>query len=340
MPYDAPAQAELHRRGSSSLYDLVFESNAIEGAGTSSRAENRKIVKEALSNAFPIHDAFRQEGGGPLPAFTTADWDATFGREGLTLDHLRRSMSMGDRSRSFEEVRRHAIAAAEAMLRALTWHQVNLLRGFAAGGTEGRRAELEPDIQACLAELGEADADPWGAPPRFLTERWLSSCHRRLAEGLLGADAGVVAGDYRRDSRVVEGFVFPAPESVPSCMARFARETAQVGLDDLLDYPFQIAARFSYGFVRIHPFPDFNGRLSRIILMMVLRAAGLPFYLTLRGDSTGRKRYHRSLRSANAGDMKPYEALIAMRTVEMFEDIDRNFAAAGLPSLLTFAPES
>jgi Fic family protein len=96
-----------------------------------------------------------------------------------------------------------------------------------------------------------------------------------------------------------------------------------------------VAAEVSYNFVRIHPFPDFNGRMSRLLLTMALRAFGVPFSLALRGSNTkSRHRYFFALQRADTGDLKPYATLIAMRLVESFQEIDENLRLAGQKTLL------
>jgi Fic family protein len=160
---------------------------------------------------------------------------------------------------------------------------------------------------------------------------------------LLPEDAGVAAGQYRIDTRMVDwDAVFPAPELIPAAMHQYiirVQEILAEVLEGRLDR-FLAAAQISYEFVRIHPFPDFNGRLSRLLLMTVLNVCGVPFPVTLRGDSKNRKRYFRALKSGNAGDLKPYATLIAMRIVQSFEEVERNVSIAGLPSILSFATAS
>lgn len=204
-----------------------------------------------------------------------------------------------------------------------------------------RRSEREvlQHVQALAAarrlECGRVrDRHGLAEPPAgFLSESDLNSIHRVMMDGLVPDDAGVAAGEYRIDSRTVgEGLVLPAPELVPAAVERFladgARRLADAAGDPSADAVL-FAARLSYEFVRIHPFPDGNGRLSRILMNLVLFRFGLPFWLALRGDSKNRKRYLRSLQCANSGDLVPYAALIAMRLAESFWEIEHNLGLAG-----------
>lgn len=155
-------------------------------------------------------------------------------------------------------------------------------------------------------------------------------------------DANVEAGEYRIDERMVGdfGIVFPAPELVPRCMEKFIQNANALILSawKIEGNIFEVAALISHEFVRIHPFPDFNGRISRLILMIILMINKVPFAVTLRGDKRGRARYLSSLRKANKNHITPYAALIAMRVAELFEEIDENINLAGLPSILNYKP--
>jgi Fic family protein len=179
--------------------------------------------------------------------------------------------------------------------------------------------------------------------PQLITEELFCDLHVLMASDLLPEDAGVPAGHYRIDSRIVGwDIMFPAPELVPAAMARYV-VSSQVILTEALASRldrFLAAAQISYDFVRIHPFANFNGRVSRLILMMVLNACGVPFPVTLRGDAKSKKRYFRALKLGNAGNLKPYGALIAMRVVQAFEAVEDNVAIAGLPFILSFATTS
>jgi Fic family protein len=120
-------------------------------------------------------------------------------------------------------------------------------------------------------------------------------------------------------------------------MKKFIKDSNELINDNILNEDanmFEIAAKISYNFVRIHPFRDFNGRLSRIIMNMILIIFGSPFFIPLKGDKKGKKRYLTSLKQANNGKIKPLASLIAKNTVEIFDEFDKNIQNAGLKSLL------
>jgi Fic family protein len=97
---------------------------------------------------------------------------------------------------------------------------------------------------------------------------------------------------------------------------------------------YQAAASISYDFVSIHPFPDYNGRVSRVIMNMVLLALHCPFPVSLKGTKKERHRYFLSLRKANNGNLDFLSSLIAKSVVETFQELDRHLEKSDLPTLL------
>ena len=74
----------------------------------------------------------------------------------------------------------------------------------------------------------------------------------------------------------------------------------------------EIAIRFHHRLVQIHPFPNGNGRISRLMADLLMRKFGLPDLNWGSGDLTEiselRKQYIDALRVADRGD---YTALIS-----------------------------
>lgn len=69
------------------------------------------------------------------------------------------------------------------------------------------------------------------------------------------------------------------------------------------------AASLSHRFVRIHPYSDGNGRMSRLIMNMVLFKEYPPVYI--KADKKGRHRYVWALKKADRGYLMPLSCLIA-----------------------------
>lgn len=170
--------------------------------------------------------------------------------------------------------------------------------------------------------------------PALISESLIKELHATLAAGLLPANCGVAAGEYRVDERGINGvdLKLAAPALVPAMMARFVQDS-QARLHSNQS-PWQVAAWISYEFAYIHPFPDFNGRVSRLLLAMTLGTRFIPAWITVRGDGKNKQRYLTALRHANRGNLDSYTTLIAMAMVHAGEQIDANLKRAGLPGLL------
>jgi len=101
-------------------------------------------------------------------------------------------------------------------------------------------------------------------------------------------------------------------------------------LPNLVGYdPILTAARVSHQFVAIHPYEDGNGRVSRLIMNLVLWRHFPPVYL--KADKKGRHRYGQAIRRADRGDIKPLAALIAMSLIEIYERLLNSLGVRSAP---------
>jgi hypothetical protein len=101
-------------------------------------------------------------------------------------------------------------------------------------------------------------------------------------------------------------YVPPAWEKVPALMGAFLEK-----LGELKATPAQRAALVHWGFETIHPFPDGNGRVGRLLLNMVLGAQGIS-WVTIRAEE--RDAYFRALEHGQVdGDILPWGRFLAER---------------------------
>ena len=123
-----------------------------------------------------------------------------------------------------------------------------------------------------------------------------------------------------------------APENISAAMKKFVRDTRKTmkGYHSSKINIFEAAAKISFHLVNIHPFPDFNGRLSRMIANLVLMCGDLLLSIPLRVSNKRKSQYLLALRRARGGNLKPYATLIAMNVVQTFEEMDDNLKLAGL----------
>ncbi len=128
-----------------------------------------------------------------------------------------------------------------------------------------------------------------------ITEELVLKLHKMQMDGSMKD-----AGKYREVDVRVGSYFAPRHEEVPELMDKFFRWYSEA--TGKLN-PFELAALVHLKFVRIHPFRDGNGRMSRLLMNLVLLRNGYPllnifdaekilYYLVLRKvDYTKRSRH-------------------------------------------------
>jgi fido (protein-threonine AMPylation protein) len=141
--------------------------------------------------------------------------------------------------------------------------------------------------------------------------------HRILLMGILPA---VKCGKFRNSSVHVSNpeIFFSPPETIPALIAEFLHDFPHIIPHKNRDH-ILAAATFSYRFVRIHPYSDGNGRVSRLLMNLILLWSDLPVYL--KADKKGRHRYSQALRRADRGNIKPLASLIALALKELYSKV-------------------
>ena len=173
--------------------------------------------------------------------------------------------------------------------------------------TAEEREQLIPSYIALRHELNEVEQVNIGAAVRWartrkrdvLDRKYLNELHRRMF-----GDVWRWAGQYRATAR-----------NIGVEAHRIAMEVQQA-IDDARDWvehatypPDDIAVRFSYRLVAIHPFPNGNGRFSRLVGDLLAAQLGRPPFtwgqvdLITLGET--RARYVEALRAADRHDIRP-----------------------------------
>lgn len=111
-----------------------------------------------------------------------------------------------------------------------------------------------------------------------------------------------------------ETFYFANPEETPALMHDLMRWYSQSLESDM--HAVELAALLHYRFIRIHPFDDGNGRVSRILMNLVLMKSGFPPVIirTQKKDD-----YYRALRQADGGDTGFFVDYIARLQIDSLE---------------------
>jgi Fic-DOC domain mobile mystery protein B len=169
------------------------------------------------------------------------------------------------------------------------------------------RDGLIPSYITLRRELNEAEqanitvAMAWlGSRKReVLDETFLRTLHKRMF-----GQVWRWAGDYRRSARNIGVDAWRIPMDVAQAI-----DDARFWIANAVFEPDEIAVRFSHRLVAIHPFPNGNGRFSRLVGDLLARQLGRPVFtwgrISLVDAGATRRTYVKALRAADAHDIGP-----------------------------------
>lgn len=172
------------------------------------------------------------------------------------------------------------------------------------------REQLIPSYITLRRELNEAeqiniaDAAKWLASRKrdVLDEKFLRILHTRMF-----GQVWKWAGDYRKTPRNIGVEAWRIPMDVAQAI-----DDAKFWVANGTYSPDEIAVRFSHRLVAIHPFPNGNGRFSRMVGDLLAVQLGQPRFswgsANLVDPNETRQAYVTALRAADAHD---FDALIA-----------------------------
>lgn len=112
-----------------------------------------------------------------------------------------------------------------------------------------------------------------------------------------------------------EIFEYTSPRDTPIAMGELMDWYRQEEEKGELQ-PVELAALFHYKFVRIHPFDDGNGRISRLLMNYILLRFGLPPVVVKSADKTN---YLSALHQADVGDLQAFIDYIAEQLIWSLE---------------------
>lgn len=346
LPKSARHHAHIRAFSDFSIYRMIFESNLIERVGVATDSETRKVVEREFPKLPETYHIFLTKQPDPdrhlLRYFSEDELNRAIGVANALRAagrDIRPSISFGNKSRPIMEVLRHYLGFRTIALHA---YEFKLARAVLAldlmfNSQPKARLLMPGDYAEHVADMDRLGLRS-GDRPHLITEASIKEIHKDVTDGLLPNDCGVRAGEYRNDVRSAGWeHLYPAPELVPDMMRIYIERARSIMHDG--SNPIARAAWISYEFVRIHPFPDGNGRVSRLLMVMSLFADGLPFAVTIRGNAKGKHRYLTALNRAPRDQLKAMVALVALSVVEAFELMDKDLMDAGLPSILSFAED-
>jgi Fic family protein len=178
----------------------------------------------------------------------------------------------------------------------LTYGQTEMLLMFGKVVDEANMKDLE-EMKASnvgLKMVKEMALDK-GQP---LTEYFIRTLHKTLLREDYtvykqlpdGTNTSYVihAGQYKtRPNSVItatgEPFEYASPEETPALMADLLQWYNQAETEGAMT-PIELATLFHYRYIRIHPFEDGNGRISRLIMNYILYRHGYPMIVVKSKD--------------------------------------------------------
>jgi Fic family protein len=122
-------------------------------------------------------------------------------------------------------------------------------------------------------------------------------------------------GTYKKHPNSVrlsngEIFHYASPEETPALMGDFISEYRSQQHEGL--HPLQVAAELHYDFVRLHPFDDGNGRISRLLMNYHLIRNGFPPVIIKTSDKNF---YLAALNRADVGDIDVFVEFVAKQLI-------------------------
>lgn len=172
--------------------------------------------------------------------------------------------------------------------------------------TAEEREQLIPAYITLRHELNEAEQVNIGEALRWAMSRkrnvldqdFLSALHRRMF-----GDVWRWAGQYRTTARNIGVDAYRVATDVRQLV-----DDARYWVEHGTYAPDEIAVRFSHRLVAIHPFPNGNGRLSRLVGDLLARQLGQPAFTWGRRNlidaGATRARYVEALRAADHHDIE------------------------------------
>jgi Fic-DOC domain mobile mystery protein B len=173
--------------------------------------------------------------------------------------------------------------------------------------TPAERDDLIPTYITVRGELNEleqkniATADRWAFSRRHVVtrDRFLKSLHRRMFDRVWRW-----AGRYRTTERNLGVKPFEIEPAL-----RQALDDARYWIEHKSFPPDEMAVRFHHRLVSVHPFPNGNGRWSRLAAdVLITQLGGSRFTwggANLQAAGDARKRYIEALHAADEHDLEP-----------------------------------
>lgn len=137
------------------------------------------------------------------------------------------------------------------------------------------------------------------------------------------------AGKYRRIDVTVGEYEPPHYSRIPELIKNLSDDLGErlkhlpslENHEQFLAEAIALLAWFQHRFIWIHPFKDYNGRVGRILTVLLSLSLGLPVFEIKAETGKDRDRYIKAMKAADQNDFSRLEKLIANALKENLESI-------------------
>jgi fido (protein-threonine AMPylation protein) len=298
----------------------IFESNRIEGEGLS-EGETKKMVLAEFGESFSLLKANLKDISLNAVKIDKKNNEAEFSKLGITVKYKQSELEI-------YAVIGHLTALLFSDIRAATarLHKNEVYEKFLESvKPNSGESVVELDTYSSIRFVYASSTKK----ERYISEALLKKAHQRICFNSDNNHNGE-PGEYRpHPANIDDDTVFLEPALINGAMKKLV-SSHYARLDANTYNPIIEATRLKEEFIKIHPFGDFNGRLSRIILSGFLRSEGYPYYVILRGSSKEKRRYISCMKYAFRGNPLPLVSLISTSLIEQIEVINARLDIAGI----------
>ncbi len=169
-----------------------------------------------------------------------------------------------------------------------------------------------------------------------MSEMLIRNLHNLVVSNIDGVDAGAYRNyDVRiSGSKHIPPGAFDVPHQMRDLVSWYKSNKNKLDIVTL-------ATEFKHRFVHIHPFGDGNGRVSRLIMNIILMKEGYPIVVILKND---RAKYYKALQKADKSKIEDLVFFIAQaveRSLDLYIQAIKNSTKENvLMSLSKIAPKT